>query len=70
MLVYSFLIYIIIMVIAKVFVILIVGNYICAVAHLTILFWFSFTGYTFYRSKSAVERLICKKLEFTHGVTT
>lgn len=70
MLVYSFLIYIIIMVIAKVFVILIVGNYICAVAHLTIFFQFSFAGYTFYRSKSAVERLICKKLEFTHDVTT
>lgn len=70
MLVYSFLIYIIIMVIAKVFVLLIVGNYICAVAHLTIFFQFYFTGYMFYRSKSAVERLICKQLYFTHGVTT
>lgn len=56
MLVYSFLIYIIIMVIAKGFVILIVGNYICAVAHLTIFFRISFTGYTIYRSKSAVEK--------------
>lgn len=58
------------MVIAKVFVILIVGNYICAVAHLTIFFWFYFTGHTFYRSKSCLGRLICKKFEFTHGVTT
>lgn len=61
MLVYSFLIYIIIMVID--FVLLIVGNYICAVAHLTIFFQFSFSGYTFYRSKSATERLICKQLD-------
>lgn len=52
------------------FVLLIVGNYICAVAHLTIFFQFSFSGYTFYRSKSAAERLICKQLDFTHSVTT
>lgn len=58
------------MVIAKGFVLLVVGNCICAVAHLTIFFQFSFTGYTFYRCKSAVERLICKQLNFTHGVTT